>query len=64
MGCCPDFCPETGRQLNMKCTCGATVPIGSRSSICHGCLTSPYDEFGNYDPSFEDDYYPEDEDWE
>ena len=38
LGCCPDFDPETGRQLNMKCTCGATVPITSRSSICGPCL--------------------------
>jgi len=22
----------------MKCTCGATVPLTSRSSICEGCL--------------------------
>ena len=37
-GCCPDYDPETGRQLNMKCTCGATVPLGSRYSLCEGCL--------------------------
>lgn len=37
LGCCPDF-DESGRQLNMKCTCGATVPLDSRYSICEGCL--------------------------
>lgn len=37
-GCCPDF-DENGKQLNMKCTCGATVPLGSRYSICRTCLT-------------------------
>lgn len=37
-GCCPDFDPDTGKQLNMKCTCGATVPLTSRSSLCEGCL--------------------------
>ena len=41
MGCCPDFDPNTGRQLNMKCVCGATVPLSSRSSICQGCLYPP-----------------------
>lgn len=37
LGCCPDF-DESGRQLNMKCTCGATVPLTSRYSICEGCM--------------------------
>lgn len=40
LGCCPDF-DESGRQLNMKCTCGATVPLNSRYSICEGCLSRP-----------------------
>lgn len=35
-GCCPDY-DESGRQLNMKCTCGASVPLSSRSSLCDGC---------------------------
>jgi hypothetical protein len=38
MGCCPDYDEDTGRQLNMKCTCGATVDINSKYSICNGCL--------------------------
>lgn len=37
-GCCPDFDPDTGKQLNMRCTCGAIVSIDSRFSICDGCL--------------------------
>jgi len=43
-GCCPDFDAETGEQLNMKCTCGAKVPRGSRFSICSGCLERGSDE--------------------
>jgi hypothetical protein len=39
-GCCPDF-DEDGRQLNMKCVCGASVPLNSRSSLCAGCLHDP-----------------------
>lgn len=42
-GCCPDF-DEDGRQLNMKCVCGATVSLGSRSSLCESCLSSPDDQ--------------------
>jgi hypothetical protein len=53
-GCCPDF-DESGRQLNMKCTCGAVVPLGSRFSICKACLDRPGDED---DPR---DYYPDNE---
>lgn len=36
-GCCPDF-DEAGRQLNMKCVCGATVPLTSHTSLCNSCL--------------------------
>ncbi len=57
-GCCPDFDPDTGEQLNMKCTCGATVPIDSPSSLCAGCLNSDPDGF---DPD-DNQEYPEDED--
>ena len=49
---CPDFDPETGRQLNMKCVCGATVPLTSRSSLCAGCLHGP--SFGYADGDYED----------
>lgn len=39
-GCCPDY-DESGRQLNMRCVCGAAVPVDNRYSICDGCLSSP-----------------------
>lgn len=59
VGCCPDY-DEAGKQLNMKCVCGATVPLGSRSSLCEGCLSRPDpDDPGSYDydgPDDEDDY--------
>lgn len=45
-GCCPDFDPETGEQLDMKCTCGASVPLTSRSSLCASCLKNDDDEGG------------------
>jgi hypothetical protein len=51
-GCCPDF-DEAGRQLNMKCTCGATVPLGSKSSLCEACLNYDAEVFSRepcYDP--------------
>jgi len=50
LGCCPDF-DESGKQLNMKCTCGATVPIDSRYSICEGCMERGREEDGDYEPS-------------
>jgi hypothetical protein len=53
LGCCPDTDPDTGRVLNMRCTCGAKVPLGSRFSICDGCMQDP-DE----DPGY---FYPEDD---
>lgn len=47
-GCCPDFDADTGKQLNMKCVCGATLPLNARYSICEGCMDSP-------DGSFDDE---------
>ena len=51
LGCCPDFDPETGRQLNMKCVCGASVPLTSAYSLCQGCLYAPDhdDPYGDQD---------------
>jgi hypothetical protein len=57
-GCCPDF--EDGRQVNMKCVCGATVDIDSRSSLCDSCL-SEMDE-DDYERWEEDHYDPGDMD--
>lgn len=54
-GCCPDY-DAGGRQLNMKCVCGATVPLSSRSSLCDGCLRSGGDPFDD------DPYYPDEDD--
>lgn len=50
-GCCPDYDPDTGEQLNMRCTCGAEVTLGSRFSICRGCLERPDPD----DPCADDD---------
>ena len=36
-GCCPDY-DEDGQQLNMRCICGAVLPIDHHSSICCSCL--------------------------
>lgn len=36
-GCCPDY-DESGRQLNMVCTCGVKLPVDNRYSICDACL--------------------------
>lgn len=36
-GCCPDY-DESGKQVNMKCTCRAIVSINSESSLCDACL--------------------------
>jgi len=59
MGCCPRF-DESGRQLDMVCTCGARLPVNNRYSICDRCLRM--DEDGCYD-EYEDDHEDdEDED--
>lgn len=65
-GCCPDF-DDDGNQLDMKCTCGASLPVNNRSSLCNACLRSGddddlFDDFGDYD---EDDRYGGswDEEW-
>jgi hypothetical protein len=49
---CPDF-DESGKQLNMRCTCGAEVPLSSRSSLCATCLRGPSSG----------DYYGDDDGW-
>ena len=55
-GCCPDF-GEDGQQLNMRCTCGARIPVDSNLSICRTCLQREDDAFfdDNYDGDFEED---------
>ena len=58
-GCCPDF-DESGRQLNMKCVCGATVPLTSKVSLCPACLNGTEMPDGsirpNYTPSIPEDW--------
>lgn len=56
-GCCPDFDPDTGEQLNMKCTCGATLPLTARFSICDGCMRRGAIEDGDYVPDYEERDY-------
>lgn len=60
LGCCPRF-DESGRQLDMVCTCGARLPVNNRFSICDGCLNRgedddrPYFEFAGEDDDDDDD---------
>jgi len=54
-GCCPDF-DDNGKQVNMKCVCGATVDINSRSSMCESCLRQPTNGDSHYDDR-EADFY-------
>lgn len=64
-GCCPDYDPQTGEQLNMKCTCGATLPINSRYSICDTCMNMPEDgESSIYDCLDDDDYYEDEKEFD
>lgn len=42
-GCCPDF-DANGRQINMRCVCGAVVPLDSPYSLCAYCLSQGYDD--------------------
>lgn len=53
---CPDF-DESGRQLNMRCTCGAVVPLSSRYSLCEGCLNSTLYDEDSPDGSWQADFY-------
>lgn len=58
-GCCPDFDPETGEQLNMKCLCGAVLLSDSLYSICDACLQA--ENCDDYDEVDWDDYLVEDD---
>lgn len=60
-GCCPDYDPDTGEQLNMKCVCGATLPLNSRSSLCNTCLRRMAIEDGEF-PDYDDEEYADDMD--
>lgn len=57
LGCCPDFDPETGKQLNTKCVCGATIPLNSKYSICDSCLhCEDEDYYDNLDHDYSMNY--------
>jgi hypothetical protein len=43
-GCCPDF-DESGAQLNMKCVCGAVLPVNHHTSICASCLRDDNEDY-------------------
>ena len=53
-GCCPDY--ENGEQVNMRCTCGAVLPIDNRFSICDSCMDAAGDE-EFFDTQFEDEEF-------
>lgn len=53
---CPDF-DDDGRQLNMRCVCGAVVPLDSPSSLCPSCLRRG-------DPEDPESTWDEEDDWE
>lgn len=54
-GCCPRF--VNGRQIDMVCTCGARLPVGSRFSICSGCMGNG-DDFSYQDTAPEEEEEP------
>ena len=60
-GCCPDY-DESGRQLNMKCVCGATLPLTSRSSLCRSCLYEDGYDYDYENGGYEYDYGDYDDD--
>lgn len=64
-GCCPDY-DESGRQLNMVCTCGKKLPLSNRSSLCDSCLRSGDDHYGDEDwyDGDDDSRYDSDEDYD
>ena len=37
LDCCPSF-DDSGRQLDMVCTCGMPLPVDSMYSVCFDCL--------------------------
>lgn len=60
LGCCPDY-DESGRQLNIRCVCGASLPVDSRFSICDGCFAQMGHDECDIDNS-QGDYYDLDND--
>lgn len=60
-GCCPDY-DESGKQINMICTCGAKLPINNRYSICDSCLNDLDGDEG-YEPDYDDPHDYSDEEY-
>ena len=56
LGCCPDYDPDTGKQLNMKCVCGATIPLTNKSSLCESCLKDPDDPYNDFVPDYKEEW--------
>jgi len=52
LGCCPNY-DESGRQIDMVCTCGTRLPVDSQYSICPACLRADDDYYD--EPDFRDD---------
>lgn len=62
LGCCPDY-SDDGSQINMRCTCGAVLPIDNRYSICDGCMRDANDEvYAMYD-EVDDEAYDDEEEY-
>lgn len=59
LGCCPSY-DNTGRQLDMVCTCGAQLPVSNRYSICDTCLKNGWSEEEMWE---HEDHYQEEEDY-
>lgn len=61
-GCCPDY-DESGNQLNMRCTCGAVLPVNNPVSICNACLNQdemgarPWDNYNDDGDEYGDGYF-------
>ena len=53
-GCCPRY-DESGRQLDMVCTCGKRLPVDNPVSVCNTCLNG-VDEDSDYTESDSTDY--------
>ena len=61
-GCCPDY-NKSGKQLNMRCVCGAVLPLNNRVSLCKACLRRLDDEDTNdWDDDEDDEEMSEDMD--
>lgn len=60
LGCCPDY-DGAGRQLNMRCTCGAVLPLHNRYSLCDHCLRHDPEDPDSWDDERPDDDWDDDE---